>query len=385
MRGRAAAAVRAVLVRGDDPTGPPADPMAARAAAAVRAVLVRGDDPPGPPADPMAARAAAAARDHWWGAGAAGRAGLYLRAHGRAHAAVVTSRPAAILDLAGPRRVDGILPVLPQPLAVEPGVEVVPRQDFAVATFPGGVPAEIDRPARERARGAPLPALVAEVLTPTVEAGAIFPHGLDHLRYPAVTAREETLDDRRLAPVVTVTDAAPVARVAAQRAAERREPTVYCAGAALRRPLERRVRLGHERADRHGAADVTAPGCLPARLDHVPGETGDGEHVIVGLGGQATHEVELHLPPTAGVGGGHGLDQIFLGDHLVDHLADAFRAAFGREGEPGAAATAAQLVGERHVERVHPGGGQGQAGVAALVAVGETRDDLVDLTVVGTG
>ena len=64
------------------------------------------------------------------------------------------------------------------------------------------------------------------------------------------------------------------------------------------------------------------------------------------------------------VGGGDGADQVLLGDHLVDHLADPVRAALGREGEPGAAAAAGQLVGQRHVERVHPGGRQRQAGLA---------------------
>ena len=106
---------------------------------------------------------------------------------------------------------------------------------------------------------------------------------------------------------------------------------------------------------------------------------------VVGLGGQAAHEVELHLPPAVGVGGGDRPDQVVLGDHLVDHLADPVRAALGREGQPGPPAVPAQLVGERDVERVDPGGRQRQAGLGALVAVGQPGGDLVDLAVVGAG
>ena len=61
-----------------------------------------------------------------------GGADLDLGVHLRAHAAVVAGGPAAVLDLDGVG-VDGVLPVSPQPVLVEAGVEVVPREHLVVA------------------------------------------------------------------------------------------------------------------------------------------------------------------------------------------------------------------------------------------------------------
>src|SRR3954469_9067558 len=99
--------------------------------------------------------------------GPAGGTGLDLGAHGRADAAVVAGGPPTVVDLDLAQRV---LPVLPHPVLVEPGVEVVPGQHLGVLTLAGGVPVEPDRRAGEDglARGGPV--VVGEVLAPAVEA-----------------------------------------------------------------------------------------------------------------------------------------------------------------------------------------------------------------------
>src|SRR3712207_7211214 len=43
----------------------------------------------------------------------------------------------------------GLLPVVPEPLLVQPGVQVVPGQDLVLAALPGGVPVEVDAEGRE--------------------------------------------------------------------------------------------------------------------------------------------------------------------------------------------------------------------------------------------
>src|SRR5690606_38891639 len=73
------------------------------------------------------------------------RADLDLGAHLRADAAVIARRPAAVLDLGGAGGVDRVLPVLPQPLAVQARVEVIPRQHLVLVALPGGVPVEVHR------------------------------------------------------------------------------------------------------------------------------------------------------------------------------------------------------------------------------------------------
>src|SRR3954464_12015299 len=105
--------------------------------------------------------------------GPARGADLDARAHLRAHAAVEAGGPPAVLDLA---LVEGVLPVLPEPVAVETGVEVVPRQHLGVLAFPGGQPGDVDARARQRLVGAAHPALVREVLAPAVETATVAPH-----------------------------------------------------------------------------------------------------------------------------------------------------------------------------------------------------------------
>ena len=141
--------------------------------------------------------------------------------------------------------------------------------------------------------------------------------------------------------------------------------------------------LGDEAADADGAADVARAGHLAAGADDVARHLGDLEDVLVGLGRQADHEVELHLPPAGGVRRRDGVDEVLLAHHLVDDLAQALRPALGGERQPGAAAVAAELLGEVDVERVDARARQGQGRLRALVAVGEALGDVGDLGVVG--
>src|SRR5690606_37310576 len=196
------------------------------------------------------------------------RPDLDLGAHGGADAAVVARSPAAVFDL-GAR--DGVLPVLPEPLAVEPGVEVVPRQDLVLLALARGVPVDVD--------AAPLggghPPLEGEVLAPAVETAAVLPDGADDGADPAVAARQQALPDGRLAVVVAVADGPAVLLVAAPPVAQHLEPSVDGLVVGLGGPLERGVRLGHEAADGDRAAVVARPGGLAARLDDLLGQVGD--------------------------------------------------------------------------------------------------------------
>ena len=141
------------------------------------------------------------------------------------------------------------------------------------------------------------------------------------------------------------------------------------------------MRLGHEAADRRGGARLL--GVLASDLHDLARELGDPERVDVHLGGNADEEVELHPLPALRV---RALDrgvQVVVGDELVDHLADPPRAAFGREGEPGAA-DLLDLAGDADGERVDPQRRQREADVAApLLLVHQPGDEAVDPREVG--
>src|SRR6266496_2044870 len=261
---------------------------------------------------------------------AAGRADLDVGAHGGADAAVEAGRPPAVVLLELGERV---LPVVPQPLLVEARVEVIPGQYLVGVAFPRRVPVEID--AVQRGLGRADPTLEREVLAPAVESPTVAPYLLDHGADATIAAREQALDEGRLAVVVPHADVATERAIRIDGGAQLRQPAVHCGRTGLRRPLERRVRLGHESADRHGASDVATTGRLASGADHVVGHVGDLEDVLVGLGRQSAHEVQLHLTPPVRVRGGERADQVVLGGDLVDHPAEALRATFGREREPG--------------------------------------------------
>jgi hypothetical protein len=152
----------------------------------------------------------------------------------------------------------------------------------------------------------------------------------------------------------------------------------------LPEPLERRLGLGHEATDRerHGGRLVVAA----ADAGDLTAQLGDAQGVLVGLGGQAGEEVELHPPPALRVGGVDRGVEVLLGDELVDHLAHAPGAGLGGEGEaaaPGPLELGGDADGEgvdpqaREVDRHQP------AGATQLVASGEVVDDVVDPGEVG--
>src|SRR5215468_10164827 len=89
--------------------------------------------------------------------GPAGRADLDVGTHRGAHAAVEAGRPPAVVLLELGERV---LPVVPEPLLVQPRVEVVPGQHLVGIPLTRRVPVEVD----PRRNAGPRPALEREVL-----------------------------------------------------------------------------------------------------------------------------------------------------------------------------------------------------------------------------
>src|SRR6478735_1515248 len=119
----------------------------------------------------------------------AGGADLDVGAHLGADAAVVAGGPATVLDV-DRVRVEGVLPVLPEPVLVEPGVEVVPGEHLAVGALAGGEPREVDPGALEGTLRRRDPPVVGEVLAPAVEPTTVTPHLLDDATDPTVPAGE---------------------------------------------------------------------------------------------------------------------------------------------------------------------------------------------------
>src|SRR5215207_427793 len=313
---------------------------------------------------------------------ATGRADLNGGVQLRTNPALEAWRPAAVVDL---DLIQGVLPVLPQPLPIQAGIQMLPGQHLGVVALARGVPVKIDSGAIQASLGATSPTLVREVLAPAVESAAIPPNCFDDRAHTAIAATQQSFDDARLPIVITEADRPAILPITTNRIPQLDQPRVHGFMITLRCPLERGMRFGHEATDAHCAADIAPTADSSTGSDHSLGELPNGEYVFVGLGRQATHEIQLDLPPAVRVRRRHGSDQILLSDHLVDHFAHPFGAALGREGKPGAPAVAGQLVGEVDVERVHPCAWQRERNVAALITISKLVSNLGNLGMITAG
>ena len=86
--------------------------------------------------------------------------------------------------------VEGVLPVLPEPVGVETGIEVVPREHLGALALTRRVPGDVHGLVGERLLGGGHPPAEAEVLAPPVEPAAVLPDRPDHPADPPVAARQ---------------------------------------------------------------------------------------------------------------------------------------------------------------------------------------------------
>ena len=163
-------------------------------------------------------------------------------------------------------------------------------------------------------------------------------------------------------------------------------PPLVLLPADLGLPLEGGEGLGHEPGGGHGQAQapVFVGGVLPPGVDGVAGDLGDAQHVLVGLRGQAQHEVELHGVPAAGEGGPQALGERLLGDIFVDGVPQPLGAGLGGEGEPRLPALL-QPLHQLHGEVVRPQGGEGEVHVVLLAEGGQIVAQPHQLGVVAGG
>ena len=104
-----------------------------------------------------------------------------------------------------------------------------------------------------------------------------------------------------------------------------------------------------------------------AEID-LAGQVGDAQHILIRLGGQAQHKVQLDPAPAAGKSCSDGLHQVLLPQVLIDGVPQALGARLRGEGQA-ALAHPLQPLHQPHGEGVRPKGGQGQADVPGLAVV----------------
>ena len=156
-------------------------------------------------------------------------------------------------------------------------------------------------------------------------------------------------------------------------------------GRNLAIPLERRLRLGNEQRDRRAHPHVTAMLGRHGSLRPIVGalhKARDALDVVVGLGGQTDHEVELAAAPSRLKRSVDGPEQVVLRHVLVDHVAQALRTRLGREGEATLLLPRDEL-GHVDAERVEALGRQRDAHTLAVARMVQLDKDIGDLRMVG--
>ena len=158
----------------------------------------------------------------------------------RAGAAVVTGCPTAVFQA---QFIEGVAPVLPQEVLVQPCREVVPRKHLVLGAVTVDVPVDI---AAVDCHGLE-PEVVVEVLRPLLERAAPAPDILDHRTQAAVPTTGDALCEGCLGIVPFELHAPGPSQIIAQQPDLARQ----LSHSVLAEPLERRERLGHETAHRH--------------------------------------------------------------------------------------------------------------------------------------
>ena len=156
-------------------------------------------------------------------------------------------------------------------------------------------------------------------------------------------------------------------------------------GVELPCPLEGRVALGDEHGDRERdlhLAPAPPPDDLAPDGEHALGRLDYGQDVLVRLGGQSHHEVELELAPAVLEGVSRRRLEVLLGDVLVDDIPQTLRARLRSEGEA-APPRARDGAGHLDAERVEALRGNRDADSLRGELAVETVEDLLALGVVG--
>ena len=194
------------------------------------------------------------------------------------------------------------------------------------------------------------PFVEAEVLVPVVKSTAGPPRGLDHACEATVAPGENAFEEASLGSVELQRHGA-IAHSGAQPALDFQHTLQGDHGL----PLERRMGLGHKWGDGHVDLSPSAKGL--ACLGHSLGDVHDPVQVLVGLGGQPDHEVELDQPPALSERLLAAAEQVSLLDVLVDDRAQAVSRGLRRYGER-AFAHVLQQRGQGGELVVHPQGRQ---------------------------
>ena len=179
------------------------------------------------------------------------------------------------------------------------------------------------------------PDIHAEEVCPGVKERTVLIGILNYLPESPITAGKDTLEHGSVGLMPHVADALLVLH-GANFIFHDLSPGKIILLPVHRRPLEGCERLRHEEGGRDGDlafAVAFGLGDLVVIVADCLGQMGDALHVVLRLGRQSQHKVELDLVPAAVESRRGPLHDILFRDALVDDIAEPLRAGLRREGQ----------------------------------------------------
>ena len=179
-------------------------------------------------------------------------------------------------------------------------VDHAPGQDLVLGALPQGVEIWVDASLGKGFH----PALEGEILAPRVQPPTLAPDRFQQLPQPPVATSQHRFDVAGLHLVPVVLDG-----LVFDGASQQVHPPVVLISRNLRLPLEWRKGLGHKEGGGDGNAQAAAlvDGVIFPRPVHLLRQSGDADDVLIRLGGQTQHEIQLHRIAAALEGGAAGL------------------------------------------------------------------------------
>ena len=215
-----------------------------------------------------------------------------------------------------------------EPTSRSTAADVIPRHDVVGRISRLGRSFDIERQDVNRIA----PRLLVEAFRPRIEPCTVPPRFLNERSSLSPTTTHDRLDKARLRVMPVDRDGAVLHRMA------QKVHTSKCfLGWNLAIPLERRLSLRHEQRARR--TDLYRPLLVrghnsTSMVIRLLNEAGDALDVVIGLGWQADHEIELATTPTSGERRIDGTEQVIFRHVLVDDIAQPLSASFGSEREP---------------------------------------------------
>lgn len=161
---------------------------------------------------------------------------------------------------------------------------------------------------------------------PAIELGSVLPGLIENRSQPAVTTGKHAFNNRQAGIVVVKRN-----RSICDVLLEQTLTTFKLRNRQLPKPLERRIWFRHEAGHGYRNLNPTTPLNLCIEVDDLLSQFCNTDDILVSLGRQSHHKIELDLFPALAERGATGTHEVLLRNALIDNIAQPLRTSLRRK------------------------------------------------------